>query len=41
MPFRELAAFNREINHDEFGDNPRVSGWIKKQLSDEYHNNII
>jgi hypothetical protein len=41
VPFRELAAFHRGINHNEFGDNPRVPGWINKLLSDEYQNNII
>jgi hypothetical protein len=35
------AAFHREIIHNEFGGNPRVPGGINKQLSYEYHNNII
>jgi hypothetical protein len=38
---RGAAACHREIIYNEFGGNPRVPGGINKQLSHEYHNNII
>jgi hypothetical protein len=38
---RRAAAFHREIIHNEFGGNPRVTGGINKQLSDEYQNIFI
>jgi hypothetical protein len=41
VPFRELAAFHREINLNEIDGNPRFSGGINKQLSNEYPHKII